>query len=379
MNTKKAQGVSVLFFTNFPPPYTGHTLNNELVFEWLNDAQKKKINISHREGRLQSTGLLRIGGIVSHFQKLIDLRKELRQRRYSCLYMTFSHSTLGFFKNYLTILAAKGKVDFIVGHIHTGSYSSLFQKKLLRPFTLSFVSGVDRFIFSSEKMYVQCVSYIPLNKKFVLENTLSKVLLVTEEEVELKFRSRKKKDTFQLIYISNMIPSKGYKDLAKALVFLSSNSDIDFHATFIGGWVAKSDELEFLSFLSENNLEKSVTVLGAISDRQVLRRALLEAHVFILPTYYPTECQPVSIIEAMNAGNAIISTFHAAIPEYVKTDVNGVLVEKMSPLQIHNAIVRLYDFQYWIECATNSRRIFEEKFHPDIVKLKFMDFLETLK
>ncbi|MEQ8808062.1 MAG: glycosyltransferase family 4 protein, partial [Imperialibacter sp.] len=160
---------------------------------------------------------------------------------------------------------------------------------------------------------------------------------------------------------------------------LSGNSAIDFHATFIGGWMARSDELEFLRFLSENKLEKFVTVLGAISDRQALRRALMEAHVFILPTYYPTECQPVSIIEAMNAGNAIISTFHAAIPEYVKTDVNGVLVEKMSPLQIRDAIVRLYDFQYWIECAAGSRRVFEEKFYPDIVKLKFMDFLETLK
>ncbi|CAD5268236.1 MULTISPECIES: glycosyltransferase family 4 protein [unclassified Imperialibacter] len=379
MHTSKAQRTSVLFFTNFPPPYTGHTVNNELVFGWLNDAQKKKINISNSKGRLQSTGLLRIGGIVSHIKKLIGLRKELNRRRYNCLYMTFSHSTLGFLKNYLTTLAARGKVDFIVGHIHTGSYSSLFRKNLLRPFTLSFVTGVDRFIFSSERMYAKCASYIQLNKKFVLENTLSKELLVSKEEVELKIRSRKKEDTFQLIYISNMIPSKGYKDLAKALVLLSGNSAIDFHATFIGGWMARSDELEFLSFLSENKLEKFVTVLGAISDRQALRRALMEAHVFILPTYYPTECQPVSIIEAMNAGNAIISTFHASIPEYVKTDVNGVLVEKMSPLQIRDAIVRLYDFQYWIECATGSRRVFEEKFYPDVVKLKFMDFLETLK
>lgn len=379
MHTSKAQKTSVIFFTNFPPPYTGHTVNNELVFGWLNDAQKNKINISHRAGRLQSTGLFRIGGIVSHFQKLIELRKELRRRRYSCLYMTFSHSTLGFFKNYVTVLAAKGKVNSIIGHIHTGSYSSLFQKKLVALFTPSFVRTVDRFIFLSENMYEQCASYIPASKKFVLENTLSKELLVTKEEVELKIRSRKKEDTFQLIYISNMIPTKGYKDLAKALVLLSGNSNIDFHATFIGGWMAKSDELEFLSFLSENKLEKFVTVLGAISDRKALRRALLEAHVFILPTYYPTECQPVSIIEAMNAGNAIISTFHAAIPEYVKTDVNGVLVEKMSPLQIRDAIVRLHDFQYWIECATNSRRVFEEKFHPDIVKLKFMGFLETLK
>ena len=94
---------------------------------------------------------------------------------------------------------------------------------------------------------------------------------------------------------------------------------------------------------------------------------MIEADVFILPTYYPNEAQPISIIEMLNAGTPVIATDHAAIPEYVFDDENGYLVDKQSPSQIKQALDALTDRANWQEKARSARRIYKEMFSPEAV------------
>jgi glycosyltransferase involved in cell wall biosynthesis len=47
-----------------------------------------------------------------------------------------------------------------------------------------------------------------------------------------------------------------------------------------------------------------------------------------LPTYYPYEGQPISILEAYATGCVVITTAHAGIPDVFKDRVNGFLVKK---------------------------------------------------
>ena len=66
-------------------------------------------------------------------------------------------------------------------------------------------------------------------------------------------------------------------------------------------------------------------------------RLLWNSDIFILPTYHPSEAFPISIIEAMRAGNYIISTLHNLIPKIVKED-NGTLIEPRSTNTIIQSI-----------------------------------------
>jgi glycosyltransferase involved in cell wall biosynthesis len=50
---------------------------------------------------------------------------------------------------------------------------------------------------------------------------------------------------------------------------------------------------------------------------------LEQAHVLVLPTWYPWEGQPLSIIEAMAYGTPVISTEHAGIPEQIVHNQTG--------------------------------------------------------
>lgn len=47
---------------------------------------------------------------------------------------------------------------------------------------------------------------------------------------------------------------------------------------------------------------------------------------FALPTRYPNEGQPISILEAMGNGMFIITTDHAGIPDIVEDGVNGIVI-----------------------------------------------------
>lgn len=45
-----------------------------------------------------------------------------------------------------------------------------------------------------------------------------------------------------------------------------------------------------------------------------------------MPTRYPNEGQPISILEAMGNGMFIITTDHAGIPDIVEDGVNGIVI-----------------------------------------------------
>jgi len=63
----------------------------------------------------------------------------------------------------------------------------------------------------------------------------------------------------------------------------------------------------------------------------------LRNYIFCLPTYYPNEGQPISILEAMANGCAIVTTDHGGIKDVV-TKENGIFVGKSNPCDLKNAL-----------------------------------------
>ena len=73
-----------------------------------------------------------------------------------------------------------------------------------------------------------------------------------------------------------------------------------------------------------------VDYLGLVRGED--KKRLLEwGNVFVFPTYYSMEGQPISIFEAMATGNIILTTEHAGIPDVFKEEINGFYIEKKSP------------------------------------------------
>lgn len=110
---------------------------------------------------------------------------------------------------------------------------------------------------------------------------------------------------------------KGVYDLIDA-VELASREDPALTVCIAGdGEVEKVREL-----VATKGLERHISVSGWIDETQKLEY-LKKAATLVLPSYY--EGLPISVLEGMAAGKAVISTKVGALPEVVG-DGNGILV-----------------------------------------------------
>ena len=105
-------------------------------------------------------------------------------------------------------------------------------------------------------------------------------------------------------------------------------------------------------FIRERNLRNTAYVGPAFGEDKL---ALLEqADVFALPTCYPTEGQPIALLEAMQFGLPVITTRAAGISDVVREPDNGLFVKARNPAAVLEAVERLaadprqdYNRQYW--------------------------------
>jgi glycosyltransferase involved in cell wall biosynthesis len=69
--------------------------------------------------------------------------------------------------------------------------------------------------------------------------------------------------------------------------------------------------------------------------------ALHAADIFVLPTQYPIEGQPIALIEAMICGCPIVATRFRCIPSIVEHGVNGLLVDNADSSSVASAVIKL--------------------------------------
>ncbi|NGO00125.1 glycosyltransferase family 4 protein [Grimontia sp. S25] len=148
-----------------------------------------------------------------------------------------------------------------------------------------------------------------------------------------------KKKELSLLYLSNIMESKGVFKLIEAVDNLRARG---VEVTLDVAGAPMSDD-----FLSCEQVK--IKFKDLIKDKDYIRyhgsidgkeKAVLlhESMIFVLPSFYKTEAQPLSLIEAMASGCILITTNHNYLPDLVKHGVNGSLVTKGSVSELESAI-----------------------------------------
>ncbi|MDT8416053.1 MAG: glycosyltransferase family 4 protein, partial [Flavobacteriaceae bacterium] len=87
-------------------------------------------------------------------------------------------------------------------------------------------------------------------------------------------------------------------------------------------------------------LDDRVKILGKLPNEEAIS-FMKTVDIVALPTYYPFEAFPISILEAMSLSKLVISTSRAAIKDMLTTedgDNCGILVREKSVDDLVNAI-----------------------------------------
>ena len=166
-------------------------------------------------------------------------------------------------------------------------------------------------------------------------------------------------DDFVVITVGSVGRRKGSFDIVNAAKVIAGQ-DRGIKFILVGGEELPDELSQVELALEQGRMEQSVILTGEV-ERSRIPWFLAAADVFLLPSYY--EGMPISLIEAMRSGLAIITTPVAGIPEMISAEETGLFVEPGSFNQIASAVIRLKDDAILRnKLGKNARAAFEERF-----------------
>ncbi len=139
----------------------------------------------------------------------------------------------------------------------------------------------------------------------------------------------------QLLFLSRFVKEKGIYELLGAYKLIAQKFP-DTRLVMAGD----GEERERLeSWVRENGLSDRVEFAGFLRGKDKAR-VLLDSDFFIFPTYYGEGC-PISLLEAMAAGLAVVTHGAGGIPDIFVDGENGILLDSVSERTVQSAMERL--------------------------------------
>ena len=100
-------------------------------------------------------------------------------------------------------------------------------------------------------------------------------------------------------------------------------------------------------------LSDKISLPGYVRDEKKAA-VLAEADIFVLPSY--SEGCPVSMLEAMAAGQALVSTSVGGIPDILHDGENGFLIDSADPALIYDALYKLMSSPELIRAISETNK-----------------------
>ena len=339
----------------------GQTIANQTLYEGLS----KKYNVSSINTLKdldftdkKEQGKFKLGKFLKIFFSFVLEILQMLFSKYDIIYMTPGQSFLGFmrFSPYMILSFIKNTPCYI--HIHGGNFRNMydnlsFRKQKFLHYFFKRISGTIVLGNSLKNMFKNLVEE---NKIFVCENGVQDYVVATTEEIEEKFENFNKNKKRKILYLSNLMKEKGILDLLKVSEKFDEK-EVEFN-------LAGAIEPEIKTIIDKylKKYSKKIIYHGIINGEKK-KQLLLNNDIFILPTYYSNEGQPISILEAYVTGCSVITTNQGGICDIFQNEINGYQCIAKNVESIYLAIEKIKDnnryiirnYQYGIENYTRKK------------------------
>lgn len=350
----------VLLVSPFPPPFGGIASYSQNLFEGL---KKNGINILKYD--------------TISYEKLRFYNPDNKRnyiRLFHPLNILFTIAvTFDWFIFGLFLIIKNPRII----HVHTSSYWGwwrsviyiLISKMLLKKTILHIHNAIDRFYYEESRQFYQSLIRKSLKypdhivtlssgiKELVSKLTDKPITTIYNGVSVEKFENIKQfQKPYKILFAGFVGPQKGVPDLLKGL----NHSDLKKEEVVLT-LMGKGDISEMFKIANDLGLREQIEFTGLVSEERKIE-LFKTHHILALPSY--GEGQPISIIEGLASGMAILSTKVGSIPEIIKQSVNGILVDRGDIKQIGNAIKKLVSNESELIAISKRNRILAvEKFN----------------
>lgn len=302
--------MSICFLAQFPPPIHGLSKAVATLFQ-------SELNYKYKFCKINITDNRRI---------LLTLITIIRSK--ACIfYFTISQSRGGNLRDlvFLTLVRLKNRKCII--HLHGGYYKSLMQNDcgtIQRWINRKLMNHVDKAIVLGNSLRNMFEGFVPQERIRVVPNCIDDEFLPSK--ISAKLTSLHEPSAIHVVYLSNFIKEKGYREVLElARVMQNKNRGKNFVFHFAGKFFNKEEQSFFENYIKELHLV-NIEYHGVVMAEEK-QNLLKVGNVMILLSRYPNEGQPISLLEGMGNGMAIVTTNHSGIPDIV-TEKNGLICDK---------------------------------------------------
>jgi glycosyltransferase involved in cell wall biosynthesis len=243
------------------------------------------------------------------------------------VYVTIAQSRWGFAKDVIVLLSASVLRRPTVVHMHGGNFAGFFsglsgpEQALVR----ATVSRLSAIVVLTESLRAD----FRMSPRWQSQTTA----IANTCDTQPGSARRHPGSVWQILFLSNLLVSKGYREVIQAVGTLARRRpDLSLRLRIAGAYVPDRDfpdeqaqEADLRALLSAlpSNVEASYAGILKGDEKNDL---LASSHVFLLPTTYVNEGQPIAVIEALTSGLPVIATDWRGIRETLPDSMHDLLV-----------------------------------------------------
>ena len=371
----------ILFITPLPPPVHGSAMVSQYIKESKLirgefECDFVNLSTSRRMDEIGKGGIKKLLRFVGSF---FTLFYKLLTHRYDLCYLAITCHGVGFLKDAPFVLLCKLFGRKVVIHQHNKGMSSCIDRWPYR-WLIPYIYRHTRVILLSWYLYPDIEKAVKREQVVICPNGIPETvsgerLVASRDNVERGSAASSSSPTVNLLFLSNLIPSKGVYVLLDASKILKERGQ-DFHCHFVGGESKEINRSVFEQAVRERGLVDCVTYHGPKygDDKE---RYWEMADVFVQPTF--EDCFPLTILEAMQHHKPIVSTNEGAVPDMVLDGEDGFICKREDAFSLASALERfIVDEALRNTMGEEGYRIYHKKFTLSCFEHSFAEILREM-
>lgn len=326
----------VLFIMHMPPPVHGAAMMGQYIHDSkrINDAfDCRYINpsASHAVAEVGKVSIQKLRFMVSNVREIL---RTVRTWKPDLCYYTPTADGYGIFRDLLVISLLKAAGQKVVLHMHNKGVKRYAAEHLLARLAYRHIFKRTKVILLAEVLYDDIRQYATLENVFICPNGIP-------ETLNHEPQAERNNAVPHLLFLSNLLKSKGVLVLLDALKLLKDKG-YSFVCDFVGGETAEIEAARFAEEAESRGLNRIAIYHGKKygNDKEEF---FSNADIFVFPTFFPNECFPLVLLEAMLHALPCITTREGAIPDIIADGKNGILAQQNDPSSLAENIATLID------------------------------------